>query len=170
MLEGFEICNDLDICLSWLQHNAKLAVAVSHEHARNNRLIPYSQMYCFENSEAIYEYALKFLVRDKFPFLLELNQFIRLADAGGLIRKWNSNRSTLIEFQHNEKYYNQITIEHFFGFFFLLSGILLFAFSIFILEIIVHKNVNKPNSKKFWRNIQMIIDSKRYFCCENKFD
>lgn len=170
MLERFKICKDLDICLSWLHHNPTLAVAISHEHARNNRLIPYSQIYCFEKSEVIYEYALKFLVHDKFPFLFKLNEFIRLTDASGIIKKWNSNRNTLIEFQHNEKYYNQITIEHFFGGFVILSGILLLIISIFILEIIVHKNVNKQNPSEFWRKIQMIIDTKRYFCLENKFD
>lgn len=86
--------------MSWLKNNPTLAVAVSHEHARKNRLIPYSQMYCFEKSEAIYEYAPKFLVRDKFPFLVELDEFIRLADASGLIMKWSSSHRVSHNFDH----------------------------------------------------------------------
>lgn len=170
MIGSFEICKDLDICLSWLHDNPTLAVAVSHEHARNNRLIPYSQLHCFENSDAIYAYAPKFLVSTKFPFHNELDKFIRSADASGLIRKWNSNRNLLIEVQHDEKYYNEITIEHFFGGFVILGAIIFVTFFIFILEITVYKKMNKPNSCAFWRKIEMIIDSKRYFYLENKLE
>ena len=66
-----------------------MAVAISREHVRNSRLK--LDTYCFKKLEDIYHYELKFLVRKDFPYLNELNEFIRMAGATGLIEKWHSD-------------------------------------------------------------------------------
>lgn len=124
-------------------------------------------MYCFEKSEAIYEYAPKFLVRDKFPFLVELDEFIRLADASGLIMKWSSSLRVSHNFDHPLSY-GLLTLQTHFGGYMITSCVILFSFSLFILEIIVYNNARKQNASKFWLLLQMFIDPDRHFWLENK--
>lgn len=95
-LAKFKICEDLNVCLKQLNQNQQLAIAISREHVRNSH--SNLHVFCFEQSDMIYDYALKFLVRKDFPYLNEFNEFIRMTSARGLIKKWHSER--IIRYQN----------------------------------------------------------------------
>lgn len=168
LLEKFKICNDLDRCLSQVDGNPKLAVAISREHAHNNRLISNSKFYCFRNSEIIYDYALKFLVRKDFSYLAQLNSFIGMTSASGLIEKWHINSRIKSQYTHSTKEYGILTIENigvtYLGWF----AIALCTILVFFVEILVHKMAKKPNARRIWKLIEMFINSDRHFWLKNK--
>lgn len=168
LLEEFHVCENLDECLSQLNWNSKLAVALSHEHAMNSHLISISQLYCFD--EVIYEYALKFLVRRDFAYTKELNKFIQMASAGGLIKQWHKNNKIRSMYKYEQEISLQVTAEKEFGFaiiwLILMTSVILFAF----FEQIVYKKARAPNPSRFWMMIDLIIDSDRHFWLENEWN
>lgn len=170
-LRKFIVCKNLDICLSSIEQNSKLAVAISRKHALNSHSISSIKISCFEDSEIIYEYPLKFLTTKNFSYLNELNKFILMASSSGFINKWIKDQqiSTYFHSESQEKYYNQITIEHFYGCLIILGCILIGIILILTLEIFIHKQTRKPNSSKYWKIIEMFIDPKRHFWLENKW-
>lgn len=167
-METFKICNDLDWCLSQLHGNAKLAVAISHEHAHNNRLISKSKFYCFKNSEIIYDYALKFLVRKDFPHLKQLNAFIGMTSASGFIKKWHIISRVEPQYTYSPKVYGILTIENVGVTYIAWFTIALSTFLVFFLEMFIHKMAIKPNSSRIWKLIEMFINSDRHFWLKNK--
>lgn len=169
LLERFKSCSDLDACLSQLQINSKLAVAISREHSLNSHLISPSQIYCFEKSEIIYEYALKFLIRKEFAYIEELNEFIRQASAGGLIEKWHKDSQFQHNYIHRPRTYFRLSMDNFYGTHLILLGLALAAIFIFLLELFVYKKVTKPNPSKFWMTVEFVIDPVRYFWLENRW-
>lgn len=64
-------------------------------------LISNCQLRCFD--EVIYEYVLKFLIRRDFAFMKELNKFIQIASASGLIKKWYKTIKSNLNINLNEK-------------------------------------------------------------------
>lgn len=146
----------LDECLSQLDWNLKLAVALSHEHAMNSRLISISQLHCFD--EVIYDYALKILVQRDFAYTKELNEFIQMASAGGLIKQWHKNNKIRSKYKYEQEISPQITAEKSFGFaiiwLILMMSVILFAF----FEQIVYKKARAQNPSRFWIMIDLIID------------
>lgn len=162
MLTHFKICNNLDQCLSRLSGNPKLAVAISREHVQNNRFISTSQFYCFE-SENIYEYDLNFLVGKNIPFSKDLNEFIRRVIESGLIKKWHSDSQIRIP----NKYINTIH-EQLDGVFLICYTMIVVVIFIFILEKIVYTKVRSPNTSRYWKFIEMLIDPDRHFWLENQ--
>lgn len=168
MLAKFTVCNSLDVCLNKITCNSKLAIAISHAHSRHSRLIMMHQYYCFDNSEIIHEYAVKFLVRKEFPYLKELNHFIQMTSSSGLIEKWRSeklNRST-----YKNGILDYLTFDHFVAF--IILGILLWVCLIIFLfiERLVYPKCRENNPSKFWIIIEIIIDSHRHFMLENKYN
>lgn len=155
-----------------LKINPRLAVAISREHVQNIPLDLLSNVYCFENSEIIYDYATKFLVDKNFRFINELNGFIRMASAGGLIEKWRLNAKNGRNqnfFKRGRKTYRQFNISSLCGF--LLLGYLIpimVATFVFIIEKIVHKRTNVPKPSRFWRFVKILIDPERHFLIESK--
>lgn len=137
MLKIFEECDNWDRCLYELGQNSKVAVGMLQAYELYSRSISSSQMYCFEKSEIIYEYALKFLMRHDFPYLNELNRFIGIASAAGLIEKWNSYDQMKIQQSRKTYAYSHIKLESFYGVYVIwisaqIAIILLFAFEKFV--------------------------------------
>lgn len=90
-----------------------------------------------------------------------------MASAGGLIEKWrrNANRS------HKNKRHeilNQITFKSFVGGFSIWISLMAFTVFVFLIEIIVHKQVRKPNPSQFWIFFEIFIDPNRHYLLENK--
>lgn len=167
LLKNFMICDDLDICLSQLNRNSKLAIAISREHAYNSHLISTSGLYCFNNFEIIYKYALKFLIRKNFAYQSKLNRFIQMGSAGGLIEKWRSVSKIRSQYTNEKKLYGIITLGNFYGFFLIFITILAHLILLHLFENIVNKQAQKPNSFRFWLLIEMGIDPYRHFWLEN---
>lgn len=155
--------------MNQLKHNPKLAVATSRERAFNSRSIISMHLYCFEKSEVIYEYALKFLVRKDFPYLSELNWFIGQASASGLIEKWRIDSSARFQYTYNE-INNQLTLQDGFGINIILLSCLLCATICLFIERFIHKKLKTLNPSRFWQFAEMIIDPDRHFLLETKMN
>ena len=166
MIEKFQICEDFDFCLGQLDKNAKLAVAISRERALSSRS-ELSSRFCFEHPQTIYEYPMTFLVRRNFSHLNELNQFIQMASAGGLIKKWHAN-SHIQTLTSKENTFGNLTLNHYYGCIIIWSIIVLINIFILLLERLVHKKVRLSNPSQFWIIIEMLIDPDRHFWLENK--
>lgn len=167
-MENFELCGNLDVCLNFLQEDSKLAVAVSREHAINHQLNSFSPIYCFKRSETIYKYTLKFLMQKDFPYMNELNQFIRRVDAAGLIVKWHSDCNNPNFPKRKQKFYRQIKLQSFYGVFLIWFALQLLTLITFIFEKIIYKKLKAHRPSRFWIFADMFIDPERHFLLETK--
>lgn len=154
--------------MAQLEYNPKLAIAISRELANKIDSGVISPFYCFDQSELIHEYALKFLVHANFSYIDELNKFIKMTSASGLIEKWRkdiqidkSDGQTVMEI-------HQIELKYLAGIFIIWFILLFCTLSTFFIEIIVHRRVRKPGVSRFWIMCEMFIDSRRHFMLENR--
>lgn len=140
-----------------------MAVAVSREYAWNTRFLGRSAVYCFENSEAIYNYALKILMKSDFPLANELNKFIKYATEGGLIVKWVKDNQ--VQHKRGKELVNVIPlgVPHFNGVLIIYAGLWIFTFLIAIGEQVIYRQARKPNCAKFWIYAEMAIDADRHY-------
>lgn len=163
LLKKFKVCENLDVFLSQHDSNPYLAVAVSLENAQNNRLIPTSKMYCFENSEIIMKYATQFLVRKDFPHLEELNTFIQAINANGLIIKWMADTRIRPKHQYQSQEFKPVTIDSFKLVFEMWVCLFIGLLLVLIVENIIFHLAHKQNPTKFSQLLEMLIDSERHF-------
>lgn len=168
MLEEFKTYPNIDHCLKILSQNHWFAAAISREHARNNDLISFSQLHCFDQTEVIYEYALKFLVNKNFSYLTELNTFIRRASASGLIEKWHKSYSNRTFYKQKPNHFTQLRVNNLQGVFSLLFLFIMTHCSALLLEMFIHKKANEINSFRFYKIIELIIDPDRHFLLVNQ--
>lgn len=168
LIENFEICTNLDFCLSQLEWKSKLAVAISREHAYNNQLISASKFHCFKNSEIIYGYSLKFLIREDFKYLNNLNKFIQMASTAGLVERWRTESQIRSKYKHIEKIYGFLTFENFYVPYIEWFVLEISVTLILLLELLVHRKVRQANHSRIWTLIEMFIDPFRHFWLENK--
>lgn len=163
-LEGFEICEDHDLCLNRLNYEDNLAVAVSREYAWNTRFLGRSSTYCFENSEAIDNYALKVLMKKDFPFVSELNNFIKYATEGGLIVKWLKDSRVVQRKREQERIsFSPLRLQNIHGILIIYASLWIFTFITALLEQIIYRQTRKPNTARFWIYAEMAIDEERHF-------
>lgn len=168
MIGNFEVCENLDICLSQLDQNSKLAVAISREYVRRIPSYLASQIYCFDKSESLHSYALTFLIRNGFNYTQQLNTFIRRASMGGFVERWRSNSNIQTRYEREEKVYNQFELNHFFGS--QIFGILIVAMAVsaLFLERLIHTKARESSSSQFWSTVEKLIDSERRFMIKNR--
>lgn len=167
MINSFKVCENLEVCLHQLIDNEDLAVAVSREFIRNKNLNLTSQIYCFEKHETLYNYALTFLIRNDFNYTKQLNAFIQEVDANGLIEKWQTNGRIRNRNKIKEKAYNQFGLKDFYGVSIIGAALLFTAVLSVLLEMFTYKEARKSRNRNFWRKIERLIDSKRYFMTNN---
>lgn len=127
-----------------------------------------SKVYCFEKNKIVHSFATSFLVNKNFVHLNQLNEFIQHAIAGGLIEKFHVPDKIRPIRRYKERTFEQISLEHFYGLFFLTFIQLSVSLICLILETIVYKKVNEPNRSRFWKMAEMFIDPKRYFMLNDK--
>lgn len=168
MLKNFKICDDLDVCLNQLHNNPKLAVAVTSEYIRSNRLFPAYHFYCFEKHEIINSFTSKFLVRQNFSHLDKFNRFLKIITMHGILTKWQSIQRAQYHKRPPDRTYGVLKLAHFHGtqiiwFFLKLSAILLFFG-----EIYTHKKARDPRSSRFWTVADKIICPDRSVLVKNK--
>lgn len=164
MINEYRLCADINRCLMELEHNGRLAVAISHKHATSNSKIPNRAIYCFAGKEIIYNYPISMFIHENHPMTTLINDNIRRAFEGGLFRKWKTDHS--INF--NPKVDSsarpfQLGIDHLFTPVALFTVFACFAFGAFIAEIIVHYHIQKHNCGRFWKIADMLIDADRHF-------
>lgn len=161
VFEVFKTCKDLNVYLSQLNQNEELAVAISREHVRNSHILP--QPYCFKQSEIIHDYSLTFLVRKDFPHLKDLNKFIAMASASGLIQKWHSGKTIRYRNKKDSHFTSYTTT-----ILFVLVSLGLPIIIIF-LERLIYKKTHVTNPKRIWLMAEMVIDPDRHFWLETKY-
>lgn len=169
VLSRFKICNDYIVCLSQLQIDSKLAVAISHEDVRRIRRNSDLQFHCLKKPETIHSFPMRFLVSKNFRYMTELNEFIKAASASGLIEKWRSKR--IQPSQKAEKAtHGLVTFEHIAGMFLVWFAMWSYKFAMFFTEIVVYKQARKSKMKyrQFWIFIENVINPKRHFLNETK--
>lgn len=165
------MCDDLDVCLRQLDSNRRFAVGISREHAQNSRLIPAFKIYCFENAEQIMRYSVQILVRKEFPLFEELNAFINLAQASGLVAKWWTQTRIRSDYEYYEEENGDITMDNFNGFFIFWVSLLIVPALIYVFEKIIFYFAQKPNPSTIFILLEMIIDGERYFLLNDiRFD
>lgn len=99
-----------------------------------------------------------------FALINELNEFILRATDSGLINKWLRGKKFETLKEKPQQFQNiSIGISSIIVLLFICTGMLVFALSFFIIEIIVDKKVREEISARFWRYIEMSIDPYRYF-------
>lgn len=169
VLSRFKICNDYIECLSQLEQNTRMAVAISYEEVRRIRRNSDLQFLCLKRPEIIHSFPMKFLVRKNFTHITELNEFIKAASASGLIEKFRSTRIQSSE-QAEKATYGLVTFQHIAGGLLIFLCMLMYQFFIFFTEIVVHNQARNSNKKyrRFWIFIEMIINPKRHFLNETK--
>lgn len=167
MINSFRVCENLDVCLRQLIDNEELAVAVSREYIRNTNLNLTSQIYCFDNHETLYNYALTFLIRNDFNYTKQLNAFIQKVDENGFIEKWRSNGRIGNRKKIKEKVHNQFGLKDFYGISIIGAALALTAVLCLLLEMFAYKKSRKSRNRKLWRKVERLIDSKRYFMTNN---
>lgn len=161
-LNEFKILESKNDFLNELQWNDKLAVAISYERVQTDRLLSAS-LYCLDDFNSIYGYSLKFLMRKNFLLMNELNQFIQQSSDAGLITKWLKGNQLEYSVQKPPKF--QFVQSHMDAVLILFTFCLcLFSIAalILLIEFIVDKKVRTEKSARFWRYIEMSIDSRRY--------
>lgn len=168
MLQNFKECDILDQCLYEVEQNSKMALGMSQALGLYSRSISSCQLYCFENSEIIYEYALKFLMRNDFPYVNELNQFIGIASAAGLIGKWHSHIQMKIQQPRHKSSYSHIKLESFYGVYVTWMGTQLAVILLFVVEKFVYTKATSSNPRKIWIFLEMVIEPGRHFLLEQK--
>lgn len=142
-----------------------MAIAISREHVFKSRFKIHT--FCFEKSENIYDYGLKKFVRKDFQYLNELNGFIRMASASGLIEKWHSDKRVRYRRNYNDDI-KSVSNYNFAGSWMLYFILFAVLFLTVYCERLIHKKARQPNPMLFWLMAEMIIDPNRYFWLETK--
>lgn len=161
LLEKFQFCEDIDVCLNQIESNEKLAVAVSYEHVRSSLLLLKSKIHCFDKNESIQEFAVRFLVRKNFTFTNQLNDVIRFANDNGLIVHWLEMNRMIPHFHDNPTVLSiYVDIQAVWIVFTSLIG---FAVFVLIAERIIHRKSIEINNGRFWFIAEILIHPDRQF-------
>lgn len=166
-LSNFELVDQPNDHLFQLERNDRLAIAISKElslspiRKGNNRMDPKLKIYCFGNSNSLHEYELTLLLRKNFPYLNEMNKFLKYASGVGLIEKWLKNYRSIAEKPPSYDY-EMFKAESLYIAFTVFLCMMFASFIVVIMEKFVHKTVRTGNGGRFWRYIEIIIDPYRY--------
>lgn len=155
------ICADIDECLQRLEFEDDLAVATSRIHVETLSLR--QNIFCFDQSQNIYDYSAAFLIRRDF---LMKTQFVDALDniiTSGLISKWRKDlqkhRKSVADFP-NVRPLNMADFSYAFIFAsFFIPPIVLAAF----LEFLIHHKVRSVNAGYFWTVLDRFITGRRYY-------
>lgn len=164
MLEKYKICQNNDECLEELDWNNRLAVAVSQKHAMNNPVIPNWKIYCFPNTENIFNYPVSMYMRVGHPLEREINEITQRTLEAGLLAKWAvDSRMAFKQEARTPIRTKKLTIENISLILFLCGSFLTFAVLAFIAELIVHRRARSPGAGRFWTTADWLIDGDRHF-------
>lgn len=165
------MCDDLLQCLKQLHLNPTLAVAIPREFGRSIREHLNFPFHCFRRPEIIHSFALKFRLHEDFLYKNELNEFLIVATETGLIEKWRSDTRTRFDRRYavEEVENGLMTLDNLSGILILWALLNVIVALLFLLEIIVYRQVKRHNARRFWKAIEIIIDPDRHFMLETKW-
>lgn len=167
MIDNYHTCPDIVECLEQLEINEELAVAVSRQHAMNNRKVANWKIHCFSGRNTINSYPVTMLIKEDIsPMTNRINMIIQSLVEGGFLDKWatdsriNGERPTQCEIN--------LEVKH------IMFAIILFvcfaSLSIvaFFVEIFIHQKLKKNQHAIVWQYAQRIVDGKRYLLLPEK--
>lgn len=129
------------------------------------------QFYCLGESEIIHSFSMKFFVGKHFPYMSDLDEFIKAASASGLIEKWRSNTNIQSNYRKDKAKitFGLIKLEHIYGVLGIWLSMVTYKILVFLLEIVVHRRAREANPKtqRFWRFLDKMINPDRLFLTEN---
>lgn len=171
-LDKFKIIRDPNDYFEQLEQDDKLAIAASRElfvsstSVEERRIRLKKRVHCFNYPEHIHEYSLRILARKDFPLLKELNGFIERVNENGCIDKWLKRYRFVAEKQPIYEY-AIATVESYASPSFVCCCIFLLALFTTMIEMIVYSKVRTPNPSKFWRFMEIIVDTDRSFLLDD---
>lgn len=160
-LDNFIVCAEIDDCLNRLEIDYRFAVGVSRLHAKNYPPIPFQKLRCFNEYESIYSYFIAMFVREDHPQLEQISRLTQRAFEGGLIVKWQKD-AQLVRKEITGFDVQQFGVQHMGAALLCFIVCLIFSIMAFVAEILVHRQVSKPNPSRFWIIYEMLIDNERY--------
>lgn len=173
MIDDFKLCPDADTCLAQIKSNDYMAVAVAKAYVMNNPRWPNGDFFCFPDADRIQGYPISFFVSahthaTHHSVLSRMNGVIQMAVEGGLLAKWSSDtEQTLMDDQPYTFGPQQLSFNRLFMPLCFYVSLTFIATIIFIVELIVHSKITRPNASRFWVIVNMAIDGKRHFLLRN---
>lgn len=171
MLDKFEIITNPYQHLRELQFDERLAVGVSFEHVQNDELVNRQNIFCFESPNHIYSYSMNVLTSKDFPYLAELNRFIKMASESGLVVKWLKGYTFgSVPEKKSSSEYVEVKLEMYVYLVLIALSLQILACLIAIIESTAFKKIHMDNARPFWRIIEMTVNPYRYFLMGDFFD
>lgn len=156
-------------CLSRLKTEDTLACGVSRRHARNAPTVLRSEIFCFPTKDNIYYFTIVMPMRLEFVLIDSINEVFGKVLEFGLVMHWNILTQ---EYTQNAIIYKIIiaegsidsesekialTFEHFSGAFVIIAVGCALALVAFVMEIVVHSQLNAQTHSKIWRWLHIIL-------------
>lgn len=147
-----------------MSYDDELAVIVSRQYVHNKHLMENTNIHCFNEPEILYSYGLKVFMRKDCRFINELNNFIKNAVEGDLIKNWLAIEELHLQYDQVASQYN---IQNVIGLLTVFVILYTLSFLCFISEIIIYKKVSQTNPSTFWFIAKIFIDPERYFLLDH---
>lgn len=171
MRKNFEICIQIDECLTRLKYDVKLAVAASRLHALNTPAVSQSEIYCFPRSRNIYSYSVAMNIKLDFHLMPAINYNIRQLFEFGLIERWHKLSQAIAANEEIKKILNSaasgkdsslvvLTVPHIMGAVLIMSFGHILASIAFIAEFLTNRYVKKRNCSKLWIILNAFLSPK----------
>lgn len=162
----------MEKCLSRLEYDVKLAVAVSRLHAMNTPIISPSELYCFPRTRNIYSYSVAMPMKSDFHLMPFINYYIRQLFEFGLIERWHKLSLSLAANEEIKKILNKaasgendrlvvLTVAHIMGAILIMTFGHILAMIAFLSEILTERHIRKPNCGRFWKILNTFLLAKR---------
>lgn len=159
-MQQFNICKEIDDCLTRLQFTEQLAVATSRRHALSLNLL---DVYCFDRSQDIQTYLNSFLIRTKCKHRTEIDSTMKRIIMAGLVTKWQKDFKKPMRQAENTRSVGIMKLDNLNGFIYLFGLMFGIITLIFFLEILIFKKSHSRRANRYWKFAHMLINTKRYF-------
>lgn len=154
------VCDDLELCLNQLQHQRKLAVAMSRLYFDASK---HSNIHCFDQTQNLLTYSTVFMIRRDLWMYDELIGVFDRLRMSGLIPKWARDLNIHKEAIEQSTAVRSLQMKEAFGPFALCCIVLMFAFAAAIAEQIIFRQVSKYPDSRAWQIAEKCIDGKRHY-------
>lgn len=162
LVDKFILCDNTEACLSQLNLDQHLAVAISNEYFQNIPKIFKEDVYCLTEYGFSSTHGLHFLLRNDTGLKSDLDRFILLANEGGLIFKWMADLSARQILKNEDIILREHSMKIMWSLGFICGSLILLATNVFLAEIIIHKQRARSYSQRFWTLAEQLIDPDRH--------
>lgn len=167
-MNRIEICPNINICLEQLVLSDQPDVAVATSHLHVYSVVQTSKIFCFDYPENLFSYLLTIQIRKDLPLIMSINSEIDKIVEAGFVSKWINNYK--MKKSIDESSLESFSLRELFGLFIIPVLLLLMSIVLAVVEQIIYKNANTPNTHWFWKLASDIIDGKRHLFILNGFE